>query len=79
MREIYKKMFVIGNPRRIVAMIRKDCTKCRKIWLRTLELKMAAHTADRSTIAPSFYAVQMDTAYGFSAVPWKKGRNKIPL
>ena len=52
-------------------------TKCRRIQLRTVELKMAAHTADRSTIAPPFYAVQMDIAYGFSAVPWKKARNKV--
>lgn len=40
---------------------------------------MAAHTANQSTIAPPFYAVQMDIAYGFSAVPWKKARNKVSL
>ena len=65
MREIYKKMFIIGNPRKVVSRIRQDCTKCRRILLRTVELKMAAHTADRSSIAPLFYAVQMDIVYGF--------------
>ena len=34
MREIYLKMFVLGNPRRIVSRIRKDCTKCRRIHLK---------------------------------------------
>ena len=33
----------------------------------------------RSTIAPPFYAVQVDIAYGFDAVPWKKARNKVAL
>ena len=28
---------------------------------------------------PPFYAVQMDIAYGFSTVPCKKARNKVPL
>ena len=77
MREIYKKMFIIGNPPRKVARIRKDCAKCRRIHLRTVELNMAAHTVDCSTIAPPLF--QMDIAYGFSAVPWKKARNKVPL
>ena len=75
MREIYLKMFVLGNPRRIVSRIRKDCTKCRRIHLKTIELKMAQHTQERALIAPPFYAIQLDIAYGFSAVPWKKARN----
>ena len=54
MREIYLKMFVLGNPRRIVSRIRKDCTKCRRIHLKTVELKMAHHTQERALIAPSF-------------------------
>ena len=47
--------------------------------MKTVELKMAAHSAEPSTIAPPFYAVQMDIAYGFNAVPWKKARNKVAL
>lgn len=41
MREIHRKMFVLGNPRKVVARIRKDCTKCRRILLKTVELKMS--------------------------------------
>ena len=73
MKEINKKMFVLGNPRRVVTGVRKDCSKCRHIRLKTVELKMAAHSA------PPFYAVQMDIAYGLNAVPWKKARNKVAL
>ena len=71
MKEINRKMFVLGNPRRVMAGVRKDCSKCRRIHLKTVELKMAAHAAEWSIIAPPFYAVQVDIAYGFHAVPWK--------
>ena len=30
-------------------------------------------------VSPPFYAIQLDIAYGFSAVPWKKARNKVTL
>ena len=72
-------MYVLGNPRRVLARIRKDCTKCRRILLKTVELKMAKHAAERSIVAPSFYAVHIDIAYRFNAVPWKKARNKVSL
>ena len=76
MREIYLKMFVLGNPRGIVSKIRKDCTRCRRIHLKTVELKMAHHAQERALVAPPFYAIQLDIAYGFSAVPWKRPGTK---
>ena len=79
MREVYLKMFVLGNPRRIVSRIRKDCTRCRRIHLKTVELKMANHACEQALIATPFYAIQLDIAYGFSAVPWKKARSKLTL
>ena len=79
MKEIYLRMFVLGNPRRIVSRIRRDCTRCRRIQLKTIELKMAHHSQERALVAPPFYAIQLDIAYGFSAVPWKKARNKVTL
>ena len=63
MREIYLKMFVLSNPRRIVSRIRKDCTRCRRIHLKTVELKMAHHAQERALVAPPFYAIQLDIAY----------------
>ena len=33
----------------------------------------------QALVAPPFYAIQFDIAYGFSAVPWKKARNKVTL
>ena len=79
MRELYKKMFVLGNLQRIIALIRKDYRKCRRILLKTVELKMEKHAEERSIIAPPFYAIQMDIAYDFNTFPWKKARNKVPL
>ena len=34
---------------------------------------------ERALIAPPFYAIQLDIAYGFNAVPWKKAMNKVTL
>ena len=46
MREVYLKMFVLGNLRRIMSRIRKDCTRCRRIRLRKVELKTANHAQE---------------------------------
>ena len=76
MREICKKMFVLMNAWRIVRRIRKDCTKCWRLFPKTVELQMEEHALERSIIAPPFYAVQMDIAYGFNAVSRKKARKR---
>ena len=44
MKELNREMFILGNPRRVAARSRKDSSKCRRIRLKTVELKMAAHS-----------------------------------
>lgn len=74
MKEICKHVWPINNPRRIVQKIRKDCTKCRLIAKKTLELRMMNLPPARTTISPPFYICQIDTVYGFTAQYFKGSR-----
>ena len=78
-REIYKTMSVIDNPRQIIQRIRRDCPRCRMIAKKTLELRMSHHPSARTHITPPFYHCQMDTVYGFKGQPWKNARTSIPI
>ena len=79
LREICQIAWPINNPRRCLQKIRKDCTKCRLIAKRTLELRMLNHPAARNTIAPPFYISQVDTVFGFSAQFFKNARRTIKV
>ena len=79
MREIAKKMMVRVGLRRLVRNVRRDCTQCRRLLLRTIELEMSKHTAARTIISPPFYNCMMDIAYNFPGVPYKNARKSIKL
>ena len=79
MREIAKTMMVVNNPRRIIQRIRKDCTKCRMIAKKTLELRMMNHPSARTNITPPFYHCQMDTVFGFKGQCFKNSRKTMKL
>ena len=67
-------MHVINNPRKVIQRVRKDCSKCRLIARKTIELEMAKHAFPRTQIAPVFYSVMMDTVFGFHGKPYKNAR-----
>ena len=79
LREILQIMWPINNPRRILQRIRKDCTRCRLIAKKTLELRMMNHPAARNTISPPFYISQVDTVFGFTAQLFKNARRVIKV
>ena len=79
MREISKKMLVLNAPRKLVAKVRADCVKCRIILRKTVELEMQRHKFPRTMIAPPFYNIMIDIAYGFPAQPFKNARRKINM
>lgn len=79
LREINKVMWVINNPRRIIQKIRRDCTKCRIIAKRTIELRMLNHPSARTNITPPFYHCQVDTVFGFKGQLYKKARKSIKI
>ena len=78
-REITKKMHVLDNPRGIVGKVRKDCTKCKMLLRKTLELEMANHGPHRTIISPPFHAIQMDIAYKFKAKAWVNSRQSFEI
>ena len=78
-REICQAIWPINNPRKYLQRIRKDCSRCRIIAKKTLELRMLNHPAARNTIAPPFYISQMDTVFGFSAQLFKNARRVVKI
>lgn len=79
MREVSKKMHVINNPRRVIQQVRNDCTRCRLILKKTMELEMAQHHEARTTLAPPFYNCMADIAYGFKGKPYYGARKECKV
>ena len=79
LREITKIMYVINNPRRWIQRVKNDCTRCRIIQKRSMELKMAQHHEARTTIAPPFYNCMADIAYGFKGKPYLGARKECKI
>ena len=79
LREVFKTMMVLNNPRRVIQKIRRDCTKCRLIAKKTLELRMANHHQARNHITPPFYHCQVDTVFGFKGQAFKKARQTFKI
>ena len=77
--EINRSMMVINNPRRVIQRIRRDCTRCRIIGKKTLELRMMSHPAARTHIAPPFYHCQVDTVFGFRGQSYKNARKTMKV
>lgn len=74
LKEVLTIMYVLNNPRGIIQKIRKNCSKCRMIAKKTLELEMAQHPEERTQIAPPFYNCMADTVFGFKGQIYKKAR-----
>ena len=69
--------YPLGYARRLITAIRKSCSKCRILLKRVIDLELAYLHPMRSTIAPPFYAIQMDIAMGFKARPTNDSRRSF--
>jgi hypothetical protein len=67
----------IGDPRGVIARVKKACSKCRILLKQVVGLELADIHSARTTIAPPFYAVQMDIAMGFKGRPTKDSRKSF--
>ena len=76
LRELMKTVFVIGNPRRVIQAVRKNCPRCRLLLRKTLELEMGNHPNSRMQISPPFYHCMIDICYGFKGKVHKYSRSK---
>ena len=78
-REIFKRMMVPNNPHRVIQKLRMDCSKCRILLKRSVEVEMQKHSFARTLIAPMFCNSMMDIAYGFPAHIYKNARKKFEV
>ena len=74
-----KEVFVIQGLRRLIRRIKKDCLKCKLLERKTVELQMSHHPQARTTIAPPFYTMIIDVAFGFKGQSYKKSRSTFKL
>lgn len=74
---IKQTFYPIGDARRIITAIKKSCSKCRILLKQVVGLELADIHPMRTTIAPPFYAVQMDIAMGFKARPTNDSRKSF--
>ena len=79
MKELSKKFKVHGNIRGLIRRIKKDCSRCNLILKKTVELEMSIHPGPRTILAPPFYSVMLDIAYGFAGQPYKGARKNIKV
>jgi len=78
-REVFKEVFVIGGLREMIRKVKNQCITCRRLERSTVELKMDAHPAARTTIAPPFYCSMIDIAYGFAGKAYNKSRARVKI
>ena len=78
-KEIYKKFLVRGPLRALISKIISRCVKCRLREKKRVELKLSNHPGARTVLAPPFYTVMMDIAYGFEGRAFKRARTKIKI
>jgi len=69
LRRIQERFYPVGNARAAIQKFKKACSKCRLLLKEVVALELADFPAVRTTIAPPFWAVQLDIAMSFSAKP----------
>ena len=78
-KEVFKKFLVKGSLRNMISKIISRCSKCRLREKKRTELKLSNHPGARTVLAPPFYNVMCDIAYGFAGRAFKKARTKIKI
>ena len=78
-RQIARRMFVPFNSQRMIQKLRNDCSKCRMLLKKTVEVEMKKHHFARTMIAPVFYNSMIDIAYGFPGQAYLNARKQIEV
>ena len=78
-KEVLKEVMVHEGLRRVVKRIKKDCTLCRIMEKKTMEVEMASHPRARMIIAPPLYSSMINIAFGFKGRPFKRSRSSIKV
>ena len=78
-KEVFKRFLVIGSLRDLIKKIISRCVKCRIREKKRSQLQLSAHPQPRTILAPPFYNVMIDIAYGFAGKMFKRARTKINI
>ena len=78
-RELYKKMYILGPFRHVVKRVRADCSTCTEITKKTVDLELAKHHYTRTLVAPVFYTAQMDIVHGFKQRLYRGARKTAKI
>jgi len=76
-REVLKEMIPIQGLRNLIKKIKSDCLKCRLLERKAIELQMSQHPSSRTIIAPPFFHMMIDIAFGFKGQTFKKSRTTL--
>ena len=76
-REVLKEMMPLNGLRSLIKKIKSDCLKCRILERKAVELQMAQHPSSRTIIAPPFFNMMIDIAFGFKGQTFKKSRSTL--
>ena len=79
LKKLAMKMHIPSSAQAVIKKVRDDCTTCRLLLKKTVELEMQKHAYPRTMIAPPFYHAMVDIAYGFPGIPYKNARKRIPV
>jgi len=74
---VKQTFFPIGDARRLITTVKKACSKCRILLKQVIGLELADVHPMRTTIAPPFFAIQLDIAMGFKARPTNDSRRSF--
>ena len=77
-RRIRERFFPIGNARKAISIYKSQCPKCRLMLKKVVELELAQFPSARTTVAPPFWAIQLDIAMSFVARPTIKSKKTFP-
>ena len=76
-KEFFKEIMVPGGVRRMIRKIKSDCSTCRILERKTVEIEMSEHPKARTIIAPPFFTCMGDIAFGFKGKTYKRSRSTL--
>ena len=78
-KEVFKRFMVKGPLRAVIEKVIERCSKCRLKEKKKAQLKLSSHPSCRTILAPPFYNVMIDVAYGFAGQAYKRARKSMKI
>ena len=78
LRAIGERFHPVGNVRAVIHNYKSRCTHCFITMKKIVDMELAQYPAVQTTVAPPFWAVQLDIAMSFTAKPTINSRKTFP-